>query len=534
VAVYTHVPAGRAAIPARGFLAGLALAMLMAMSLIAISSCAAGSPAERPSPSAASPGSSDSSEGGFRLPVPETFQLDGGLEVWLLRAEQVPLVNLALVVQAGAVEDPPGKEGLAALTATMLDEGAGARKALEIADAIDFLGAQLAIAARREYTQISLETLARNLDPALDILADVALRPNFEQAEWDRVKRLWLNDLAQRREEPQQVVHVVADRVFYGDGHPYAHPDSGYQESVAKIELEDVKSFYARHYHPRRAVLLVVGNFTPDSLREHLAPRFETWEAPTGAPSPGPREVPPRPASKLRLIVVDKPGAPQTAVRVHVPTPAFGAGSFAPLTLANIVFGGTFSSRLMTNLREKNRFTYGARSAVASRRAPGHLVAAAAVNAQKTLPALLEFCREFRAMETGELGAGEIEKARLTHRRRMIQALETQSGFLNFYVESAARGEAPGRLREFHERVLSSPADEIRAAATEYFLWERALVVAVGDRQLIEGQLNEWRAAREEEPGKGAEGEAGDAGCSVPPPEFRDREGAPLPAEPGG
>lgn len=467
----------------------------------------------------------------FQLPPPETFTLSNGLNVWLLRAEQVPLVTVALVVRAGSVEDPPGKEGLAALTASMLDEGAGPRDALEIADEIDFLGAQLSVSTRKEYTQITLQTLSRNLDPALEILADVAQRPAFNEEDWRRVKGLWLNDLAQRREEPQRVVRVVADRAFYGEGHPYAHPDEGYQRSIESIQLSDAKRFHEEFLRPDNCALLVVGDFTADALRATLEPRFGGWTSAPGAARSTPRVIPPSPGSKLRLIVVDKPEAPQTVVWIYVAVPAFGAEDFAPLTLANLIFGGTFTSRLMTNLREKNRLTYGARSVLAHRRAPAHLVAFASVNAVKTLTALVEFCREFGAMEQGSVGPEEVEKARLTHRRRLIQSLETQTGILNSYVEAAALGMQPEKLQTFHQTVLGASRADVETAARENFAWERATVVAVGDRKLIEEQLEKSRREpKETPPVEGDQKLDVPPGClELPAPEIRGREGEALP-----
>ena len=202
------------------------------------------------------------------------------------------------------------------------------------------------------------------------------------------------------------------------------------------------------------------------------------------------------------------------------------------MTLANVIFGGTFTSRLNSNLREKNRFTYGAGSGVARRRAPAHLAASSSINAPKTLPALLEFCREFRAMAHGSVKDEEVEKARLTHRRLMIQALETQRGLVSFFAESAAVGLPPEKFRAFHGKVLQASGSDVDGAAVENFVWQKAMVVAVGDRQLIEGQYREWLGETGQ---SGTDGQRAEG--AVPPPchlarlEFRDRDGADLPGK---
>jgi zinc protease len=451
------------------------------------------------------------------VPAPEVFELSNGLEVWYLRSSELPLVALEVVLRAGSAADPAGKEGLAALAATMLDEGAGGRGALELAGEIDFLGAELSLAARREFSSLSLQVLERNLDPALDLFADILLRPAFDAAEWQRVKQLWINDLVQRRENPVEVARVVAGRAFYGDGHPYSHPESGYEESVRRIELADVRAFYERRYRPDNAVLLVTGNLSAGELQARLEARLGGWKK-EGTP-PAPPSPPARPLrSGARLVIVDKPGAPQTVIFIQLPAPELASAALAPLSLASSIFGETFTSRLMMNLREKNKFTYGARSSLAAHRAAGHLIAASSVHSEKTGPALVEFWREFQEMAGGRLLPEEIGKARATHRSNLTAAQETRSGLLGLFASSAANGLPPAERAAFHERVLSASPAEIAARAREFFSWERAVVVLVGDRRLIEAQLAEIEAAAPLD----AEGRS----FSCPAPELRDREGA--------
>ena len=450
----------------------------------------------------------------FELPVPEAIRLRSGLEVWLFRSNEVPLVTMSLVIRSGSFQDPRGKEGLAALTANMLDEGAGERGALEIADEIDYLGAAFSIDAERERTQISLQVLLRNLDPALAILGDVVARPTFLEKEWDRVKTLWLNEIIQRREEPREVARIVAERAFYGEDHPYAHPTAGYESTVKAIALEDLKAFYAAHVRPSKSVLLIVGDLTPEDLRTRLEKALAGWT--DAGPAP-PDPEPPASAAATRLIVVEKPDAPQTEIRILVPGPSFASGEVPPLLLDNIIFGGSFTSRLTVNLREKNHFTYGASSAFSLRRGPGYLVAASAVHTEKTGAALAEFCREFRAMETGSLTEEELAKAHSTISTRVCEALQTQEGKLEIYTVSAALGGVPEERRQFYRKVDSTTGPEASAEARERYHWDRATIVLVGDKAAIESQLKDLRAS----PPLDLSGRA----CTFPEVELRDRDG---------
>jgi zinc protease len=469
------------------------------------------------------PGPALSNAGGsirIDVPVPETFRLDNGLQVWLLRNDSTPLATFALVIRGGSSLDPPGKEGLASLTATMLDEGAAGRGPLEIAEQVDFLGAQLEIETEREYAHVSLEVLEKNLDAALAIVSDIVERPDFRPTEWERVKTLWVNDLIQRREEPREVSRIAAERAFYGEGHPHAHPIDGYESSVRRVELDDVKKHYSSWFRPPAATLIFTGNVAPADLRKRLEKTLGSWKA-TGPEPPG-REKPAQPRGEPRWVLVDKPGAPQTEVRLLLPAPAQGDPAAAPLTLANMALGGTFTSRLMSNLRERQKITYGAASSFTSRSSTGHIAAASAVHAERTATAIIEFCRELRLIGEGTLADEEVRKVRSSIATRVLEALETQVGAVEVYLESAALGLPASERGEFYRALASAPPAEIASAARAYFRWDRATVALVGDRKVIEAQLAETSSS-------GAFRDVVGAPLVVPPIEIRGREGEDAP-----
>jgi zinc protease len=395
----------------------------------------------------------------------------------------------------------------------MLDEGAGDRGALEIAEEMDHLGADLSIQTYTEYSALTLQVLERNLDAALDLFGDMVARPTFASAEWSRVKQLWVNDLTQRREEPRDVSRVVACRAFYGEEHPYSHPSDGYESSVKAVELNDVRHFWRLHVRPDQAVLLVAGRLAPDELRVRLEKNFSRWSA--GPPLPPSRqESLPAPGAH-RLVLVDKPDAPQTEMRLLVPGPALSSPETACLVLQNIIFGGTFTSRLIANLRERHHFTYSASSRVSLRSFPGHIAAWSAVHTERTGAALIELLREFRAMERTVPTEEEIRKARSTHANRLSEALQTQAGTLGLYVRSAALGQSPREPREFHERVRRTGDREFAGPSRSRFSVERATVVLVGDQRKIETQIAALAA----------DGGDDDLRSSLPALELRDSEG---------
>jgi predicted Zn-dependent peptidase len=227
-----------------------------------------------------------------------------------------------------------------------------------------------------------------------------------------------------------------------------------------------------------------------------------------------------RDAGSPKLIVVDKPDAPQTVIRVQIPGPSLFAKERAPLLLANIAFGGTFTSRLTLNLRERNKFTYGAQSVLAPRLGPSYLVAQSAVFSEQTVPALVEICREFRKMSTGELLPGELKKGLATHRIRLVRSLETQQGLLNLFADSAAAGQSIEERRRFHENVAAQTPAAVAKQARKTFTWDQEanVIILVGDRKLIEAQLASHATEKD-----------GEADCTFPAPEFRDVDGSLLP-----
>ena len=315
---------------------------------------------------------------------------------------------------------------------------------------------------------------------------------------------------------------MASERAFYGDTHPYAHPSEGYESSVETVLLGDVKAFYRTHVRPDNAILLVAGNLPAEDLRARLESRLGRWAA--EGPLKTQRVKAPPPAGSPRLIVVDKPDAPQTEIRILVPSPAISSPLVPYLTLQNLIFGGTFTSRLVANLREKNHFTYRASSAFTLRSEPGHLVASSAVHTEKTGAALVEFCKEFRRMKEEEPAAEELEKAFSTYATRIIEALQTQSGTLQVYAGSAAMGFPPGERREFHGKVLAARDPGLSRQSLDIFEWDRATFVLVGDRKAIEEQVKELRGRLPGRP-------EGGMPCELPEIEVADRDGAVEPAD---
>src|SRR5262245_21965390 len=247
-----------------------------------------------------------------QLPVPKSFQLPNGLTVLVNERPGLPIVSAYLTVRTGSAANPVDKPGLANFTAAMLDEGAGSRTALQIADEVAQLGASLTTASNMDSTQIAGSSLRRNFPALLDLMADVTRRPSFPEEEVNRQRASRLGNLAQQRENPGAVANVAMFAALYGTGHPYGYVDLGTEPSNKAITRDDLQKFWSQNFVPNNAALVVSGQVTAVDLKPLVAKAFGDWKQGTPA-SPNPGEPV---TTKSRLVIVDKPGAPQTQLRV--------------------------------------------------------------------------------------------------------------------------------------------------------------------------------------------------------------------------
>src|SRR5882724_696841 len=221
----------------------------------------------------------------LHLPTIQKLRLSNGLPVWIVEMHKVPVAQINLVVFSGTANDPPGKFGVASLTAAMLEEGAGSRSALEIADAIDYLGADLGATSTSDLSAVRLHVPVARLADALPIMADVALRPTFPKDELDRQRQQRLTSLLQGRDDPPTISAAAFSRILYGKGHRYGTPQMGTAETIKTLTADDLRGFYASAFRPDNAVLLAVGDVTADKVMPLFEKSFGAWKASGAAAS---------------------------------------------------------------------------------------------------------------------------------------------------------------------------------------------------------------------------------------------------------
>jgi predicted Zn-dependent peptidase len=425
----------------------------------------------------------------YTPPVPLVYRRDGGLTVWLLERHSLPIVSMELVAAAGSSADPGQKEGLADLTANMLDEGAGSRGALDLSRDIDRLGAQLETGATADFGFAHLTVLKKNLAAAASIFGDVVAKPQMSAVEFKRVHDLWENSLKARQSEPDEVAAVVVSRKLYPAGHPYAHPTDGTLASAAKVGLDDVKKFYGAHWRPDLATLVVVGDVTRAELDGVLDQALASWKAPKTPPPEASTATEAASAGARRVVVVDRPDAPQSVIAVARRGVSASDEVGAVLLRVNAALGGSFTSRLNQDLREAHGWSYGARSRFSSARLRGAFVAEAAVHTEHTGEALKAMLTDIEGMAKGGLSPEEAEKTKQIARSDLVEAFETVHGASARLARDAGAGQPADHAALVAKRTQLADKAALDKAAGAYLDLGTSLVVIVGPRAELEPQL---------------------------------------------
>jgi len=442
----------------------------------------------------------------FLPPSPAAFTMANGLTVWLLERHEAPIVSCDMTVPSGASSDARGKGGLAYAAANMLDEGAGKLGAIELARALDDLGAHLRTDANADASFVSLTVLKRRLDRAFALFGDVVARPRFEPAEFRRVKELWANELLEREKDPNATARVVYRVTLFGPDHPYGHPWDGTPQSAKAITLDDVKRFYTAAWRPDRAALVCTGDVTRQELTSLIETTFGSWKAPAGQKTEP--LVPPAPKGPWpRLVLVDRSEAPQAVIAVLKAGVSASDPEEPALSRVNDAIGGSFSSRLNQDLREKRGYTYGARSLFSRSRGPGLVVSVANVVTDKTGDALGAMLEDLKQFASGGMTEDELSRTRSQARGELVGAYESVEAMAGRLAADQSLALPPDWEAKASDKRDRAQKQELDALAKQFYDPSDAILVVVGPRQRVQPMLEK---------------------LGLPAPEIRDAVGAPV------
>jgi zinc protease len=421
----------------------------------------------------------------LQLATPASAKLTNGLTLILSERRGLPIVASNLVLRTGSDANPLDKPGMANFVAAMVDEGTAKRNALQIADDVSRLGASLATTSSMDATTISARSLTKNFPATLEILSDVVLNPSFPAEEIERQRASRLAGLLQQRDNPAQVAAQVTAAALYGPKHPYGYSEVGTEASVKAMTRDDMVAFWKQNFVPNNAALVVAGDISMDDLRALAEKSFGSWQS--GSPAQPALGAPA--TTSGRVVIVDKPGSPQTQVRVASVGAPRSSPDFRPLQVMNLALGGLFSSRINMNLREQHGYTYGASSQFAFRRAAGPFQVASGVRMDVTGPAVTEIFKEVRGMVDRPLSDDELKKAKDSLSNSLPGAFESSanavSNFSNVFIYDLGLD----YYTRYAEQVNAVTPDQTLAVARKYLNPGAMVVVAVGDKAKIEPQL---------------------------------------------
>jgi zinc protease len=419
-----------------------------------------------------------------RLNLPEIQKrtLSNGLAVWLVESHEVPLAQVNLLVNAGAGDDPAGKFGVASLTSAMLDEGAGTRDALQLADAVDFLGASLTTTASFDASAVRLNVPVSRLKDALPLMADIVLRPTFPEKELERLRQERLTALLQAKDDPAAVAPLAFARTVFGATHRYGTGITGTETTLKGFTVQDLKSFHASMYQPGKSVLIVVGDVTADAIVPQLEMQFGSWKGTGATRTPVPQAAQ---VAQGQITIVDMPGAAQSQIRIGWVGVPRSTPDYFTIEVLNTILGGSFTSRLNQNLREEHQYSYGASSRFDMRLSAGAFQAGAGVQTDKTAEALKEFFNELNGI-LKPVPEDELAKAKNYVALSFPGEFET-SGDLSAKIEEMVVYNLSDRyFGAYVDNLQKVTSAAVQKAAATYIQPKRFAVLVVGDRKVIE------------------------------------------------
>jgi predicted Zn-dependent peptidase len=424
----------------------------------------------------------------FALPPIEKTKLSNGLDVWIVQQKELPIVSMNLVLKSGGTLDPADKSGVSSMTASMLNQGTKTRSADDVSNQLQAIGASVNAGASWDSSNVSMQTLTKNLDQALDIYSDVVVNPAFPKTEFEKQRGRALVAIRQRRSNPTAVSDVVYNKVLYGN-QPYSRQLSGDEKSLKTLSTDDLVKYYQTNYRPNNATLIVVGDVDSKSLMPKLEKSFAGWKGgETGAVAEDKEEM----VAKPGIYFVDKPGAAQSSVSIGQVGVDRSNPDYYALQVMNSILGGGSAGRLFMNLREDKGYTYGAYSRFTFRRGAGPFAASAEVQTAVTKESVVEFMKELNGIRGGiPVTPVELETNKQSIIRRYPSGFETVGAVSNQLSNLVVYGLPDSYFNEFISKINAVTAEDVSRVANKYLDPSKMAIVIVGDRKVVEPGLKE-------------------------------------------
>lgn len=422
----------------------------------------------------------------------QKFTLNNGLPVYVYEKRDVPIIQLNLVIKAGSVDEPADKLGLAGLTANMMDEGAAGKTALELSDEIEFLGTSISVSGGLHTSGVSMRSTTSKFDASLKLFADVLLRPDFPESELARLKKQYLTSLFQAYDRPQAIAASATSQLVFGKEHPYGRTSVGTEQSLNALTVADLKNFYSTYYKANNAFLVVVGDVDAKTVVAKIEEAIGSWQM---------GDVKPASVAKVKQVsdrtiyLIDKPEAAQSVIRIcRVGTDRMSEDYF-PILVMNTILGGSFTSRLNQNLREKNGYAYGAGSGFGFRPYPGPFTASSDVQTDATDKALKEFMKELDGISK-PVSDEELAKAKNYIALGYPDNFSSVGSIAGQIVEMVLYNLPENYFNDYISKVMAVKKDDVRRVAKKYIDTDDLAIIIVGDKAKVEKGLKETKVGK--------------------------------------
>ncbi len=421
----------------------------------------------------------------LQAPNVKSFKLDNGLTVWLVSEPGFPKVAFSLAVRGGLAADPAERPGISELLSKTVDQGTTTRSAKQIAQELQATGGDLSVTVDRDAIQLSTAVLSSKLDPAMTVLADLVENASFPDAEVALAKRDLSDSLKQQESEPSFLARRAMAKVLFG-AHPY-HVTAPTQDSIAASTPADLRRVFAQRFRPDQGILVAVGDFQYDEMTAAVRAKFGTWKVPAEAPL----AALPTPPDKVEhdIFIVNRPGSVQTTLDLSAFGPRMGDPDYEAAEVANAIYGGIFSSRLVANIREDKGYTYSPYSALRPLEAAGTLFTWADVRNEVTGPSLNEIEYELNRLATTSPTTQELGKSERYLVGNQAIRLQARAAVGRELSTIWTNGLPPEEIATSSRKIATTKSADVDAAARKYFPAYRMAIVAVGEETVIRDAL---------------------------------------------
>src|SRR6185503_15328015 len=420
-------------------------------------------------------------DGTLKLPPFRKVKLKNGMSLLLMEQHEVPLISFSLIVKAGSVADPSGKEGVAAITAELLRKGTRSRSADQLSAELDFIGGAMGASATFDYTSANAEFVKKDINKGLDLFSDVLLNPQFPQDEVTKLLAQRIDGVKGAKDQAQTVIGTYFSAYLYGN-HPYARPSAGDEKSLAAITRDDIQKFYQNYYSPSNTILAVVGDFSSTEMERMLTERFGAWPARAVPPVTIPEATP---FSGKKLLLVDKPDSTQTFFVVGNLGINRTNADRVYINIINTVFGGRFTSMLNSELRIKSGLSYGARSSFNERKVRGPFLISTYTRNETTEKAIDLTLDVMKRLREKGITEEELKSAKTYIKGQFPPTIETNDQLAGTLAQMELYGLDENEINGLYSKIDSMTMADAQRVVRQYFPLNDLVFVLIGKAEEI-------------------------------------------------